>query len=204
MVPNQQTVILSMHGAEMPSQVTQTDGLRRPIAVTGILQKVLTTVQVSFPWLQCRLLMWDQHNHQKVIEVTRLKSDISPDKGGPSTVAKVLFFNDGLCTLKVQGKEDKSGRFSDDLLLIDHVRISEYLQHLRDNFVFCTGLPQNIFSTALTGIRYEPQCLVKKTSPFEHVWTQVNFVFTQLINTHEYAHTCAQCYHQVVGCKGNV
>ena len=142
----------------MTSQSTQTDGLRRPFGLSGLLLKVNCKIQVDYPWLQCCVLAWSKHQEKKALEVTRLKSDFPPDKGGPATLAKVVICYTGYGVFSVCGKDVESDECSQDGQSLDTVKRHK----LGDSFVFWAGLPGNIFKAALTGIRFTPQNLEKK------------------------------------------
>lgn len=149
----------------MPPQETQTEGIRKPVGFDGLLLKANCYVQIHYPWLQCRLLVWGKYQKQKALEMSRLKADILPDKGGPSTAAKVVMTDNGYCCLNVCGKEVESDMISDQDNLNER-KLDGFLKKLGDSYVLCTGLPHNIFETALNGIRYEPERLEEKKFPF--------------------------------------
>jgi hypothetical protein len=112
-------------------------------------------------------LIWGKYNEGKAVEVTRIKSDIPLEKGGPLTVAKIVIVDSGRCVFSVNGEDIETISVGSNAETLDLKRFDKCLHNLSDSFVFCAGLPADIFKTALTAIRYEPQGLKKKSFPFE-------------------------------------
>ena len=173
--------------AVMPTQAAQTEGLRRPIGLSGLLIKANSKIQVSYPWLQCRLLVWGKYQEKKALEVTRMRCDVLPSRGGPSTVAKILISDTGHSEFSVCGSKIETVECSPNGYSIDIVKLCEMLDKLGEKFVFCAGLPYDIFKSALNGIRYTPQNIEKRDYPFDRWSSKKCLVWYALRNnaTHE-------------------
>ena len=54
--------------------------------------------------IQIRKLFWGQYNEGQCLEITpRLKTDIPPEKGGPTTVISIPIYDDGIGEFIVTG-----------------------------------------------------------------------------------------------------
>ena len=54
--------------------------------------------------IQIRKLFWGQYNEGQCLEITpRLKTDIPPEKGGPTTVISIHIYDDGIGEFIVTG-----------------------------------------------------------------------------------------------------
>ena len=53
--------------------------------------------------IQIRKLFWGQYNEGQCLEITRLKTDIPPEKGSPTTVISIRIYDDGIGELIVTG-----------------------------------------------------------------------------------------------------
>ena len=67
----------------------QTVGLRKVHIINPGLCKIAAYVSVNFPVLQVRSLVWGYFDQLHANEISRIKADIPPQRGGPATVTVV-------------------------------------------------------------------------------------------------------------------
>ena len=151
---------------ENNSTYTQTVGLRKPVDLGTELSAIVGIVN-DFPSLQCRQLQYGQYGLQKALEITRIKADLPPEKGGPMSVASLTILQDLTITFKVAGELITSGKIASDNAIVDLNVLKTFLQTISDTHVFCAGISKAEFKSVCSGIRYEPKCLVSRSYPFE-------------------------------------
>lgn len=84
--------------------------LRKPIDINAKLQVILGHVN-HYPSLQVRLLQWGAHK-ETALEITRIKADLPPQKGGPLSLASLSITCDLDYKFQVAGENLKSGSLS--------------------------------------------------------------------------------------------
>lgn len=151
------------------SIASQTDGIRKPTVVHHTLNQISSHIFKHYPWLQCRLLTWGQHKENSAIEVTRVKVDILPDRGGPTTVAKVVLFNTGSAEFCVAGDIIETVTIfspNQQSNALDFSQLEYVLSNLGDTFVFCAGILKSEFNSVCSAVRYQSKSFEEKTFPF--------------------------------------
>jgi hypothetical protein len=150
----------------LEAKSTQTDGLRRPIDLGTKLASIVQYIN-QFPSLQCRVLQYGQYGEQKAIEISRLKADLPPERGGPMSMAHITITHDLTVKFCVAGELVNSGTIlcSDDTINWEHLKT--FIDLISDTHIFCAGISKAEFKSVCVGIRYEPKCLISKSYPFE-------------------------------------
>ena len=152
---------------QVDNKNTQTDGLRKPLILNKGLSAIVGHVN-NFPSLQCRLLQWGQYCEKKALEVSRIKADVPPEKGGPMSMASLIIEDDLKARFKVAGEIIKTCNLSKgDSESIDWEQLIGLLETMSDSYVFCAGISKEEFQSVCSGIRYQPKCLLPKSFPFE-------------------------------------
>ena len=147
---------------------TQTDGLRNPIELSESLTSVVRLVHQQYPSLQCRVLKWGAYDEYKALEISRIKADIPPEKGGPLVLASVKIHEDLTCKGTVAGEEIEVPEIRKSANeRVDLKSVKNLLQVLSDQHVFCAGILKKEFETVCCAIRYKPKALVLKHYPFK-------------------------------------
>jgi hypothetical protein len=134
---------------------TQTDGLRKPIIVNGGLSTIIGYVK-HFPSLQCQLLQWGPYSERNAIEISRIKADLPPERGGPMSVATITIRDDLAVRFLVAGELMKTCNLTRGDSL-DFDQLKALLETLSDSYVFCAGISKEEFKAVCSGIRYEPK-----------------------------------------------
>ena len=148
------------------STSTQTTGLRKAVDISDNQFLILGHIQHNYPSLQCRIVEWGRCFQQRAVEIVRMHSDLPPEKGGPMTLANIVIFPDMSAKFRVAGEDLECTEFLKENNLCWKT-ISDFLDLLSDTHAFCAGIQKEEFKSVCSGIRYEPQCLVLKTFPFE-------------------------------------
>ncbi len=63
--------------------------------VYDTLRVIASRVAADHPHLQTRFLKWGRFETASALEITRIKADLPPEKGGPSTIASVRILHSG-------------------------------------------------------------------------------------------------------------
>ena len=122
--------------------------------------------------VQTRKLFWGQYNEGQCLEITRLKADIPPEKGGPSTVISIRIYNDGIAEFIVAGsildtfisfspKNDSSIALTNEL--------KSCIKKLDNSYVFCCGISESELKTSCPAITHHSKRLVTKTYPYKRL-----------------------------------
>ena len=150
----------------------QTVGLRKVHIINPVLCKIAAYVSVNFPVLQVRSLVWGQFAQHHAIEISRIKADIPPQRGGPATVTVVRVTDAEQADLIVAGDviESVSGLLNEGTCnFVDSEKIGKLLERLGPAHVFCAGVSKTEFQAVFSGVRYVPDSVVEKNVPFNRV-----------------------------------
>ena len=151
----------------MENQKTQTEQLRFPVDIGNCLTLsiILSHVRESYVFLQCRILTWGPFNHSKALEITRNRADISPENGGPTTVAAIVAHEDGMVKFSVAGKTVSET----NVRIVNNgagtSKLDDILQKLSECHIFCNGICKDEFRRVCSGIRYQTKSLIERTYP---------------------------------------
>jgi hypothetical protein len=148
------------------AKYTQTDGLRQPIDLGTKLNSIIGYVN-QYPSLQCRVLQFGQYGQQKAIDISRLKADLPPTRGGPMSLANLTITKDLKVKFQVAGELVRSSTLLTDADTVNWDHLKTFIEELSDSHVFCAGILKAEYKSVCTGIRYQPKCLVSKSYPFE-------------------------------------
>ena len=106
------------------------------------------------------------------IEISRIKADISPQRGGPATVTVVRVTDTKQADLIVAGDviESVSGLLNEGTCnFVDSEKTGKLLERLGPAYVFCAGVSKTEFQAVFSGVRYVPDSVVEKNVPFNRV-----------------------------------
>ena len=148
-------------------RASQTTGLRKVHIINPGLCKIAAHVNINFPVLQVRSLVWGLYDQHHAIEVSRIKADIPPKRGGPATVTVVRVTDSGAADLIVAGDviESVTGLLDEDKSF-DMDRMNKLLEKLGVSYVFCTGVSKEEYNTVCSGCTYVSDSFVEKHVPF--------------------------------------
>ena len=109
----------------------------------------------------------------EILELSRLKADLTTDDGIPITAATLLIRDDGLCKLCfITGKTEEATVDINDLSLEPPLNIP-FLNKLSDSYVFCQGLPKSLKEIQC----YESPFQFSQDYPYPHVRSKSCFVW---------------------------
>ncbi len=67
------------------------------------LKSLENTFYISYKGLQTRHLYWGANREGQCLEISRVKADIPPEKGGPMTVTYIRIYDTGIAEFCVTG-----------------------------------------------------------------------------------------------------
>ena len=127
----------------MENQTTQAEQLRCPVHIGNCLTLSIISshIRESYVFPQCRILTWGPFNHSKALEITRNRADISPENGGPTTVAH----KDGIVKFSVAGKTVAETNVRIVNNGVDTSKLDDILQKLSKCYIFCNSICKDEF-----------------------------------------------------------
>ena len=138
--------------------------------VSDTLQIVASHVRLHFSHLQTRFLKWGRREESSALDITRSKSDLPPEKGGPSTIASVRILHSGEGQVVIAGQVQTSTQVfechSEQPKIINWFAVRSLLDNLGNDYVFCGGIRKEEYNAVCSSIRYDTTCLKELSHPF--------------------------------------
>lgn len=167
---------------------TQTDRVINPLVLPHVLHGIVCFINTHYPELQCRSLRWGITNECHALETTRLRADIPPSKGGPFSAAKLVILNDGCTQFSVAGEIlNKYQVLLKNTSEVNHETLRDALEHLKEEYVFCSGIEESEYDQVCTNIPYKPTSIIEKEYPFRRFisnkckkWLKLRYNATQI------------------------
>ena len=176
--------VINTPAPDQTSQSTQTFSLHTSLLLCPKLQDIKGYID-NYHHLQSGVLRWGACGELCSLDVTRIKSDLPPNKGGPAALAHIIINPDLSIKFQVAGDTIQSGTLIDGDN-INWTSLSEFIALLSDMYVFCMGIAKDELLKVCPAIRYSPKCLITKYFPFErciakkcNIWFKMRFNATQ-------------------------
>ena len=127
-------------------------------------------MRLRFSHLQTSFLKWGQREESSALDIRRSKSDLLPEKEGPSTIASVRILRSGEGQVVIAGQVQTSTQVfeshSEQPKIINWSAVRSLLDNLGNDYVFCGGIRKEEYSAVCSSTRYDTTCLKELSNPF--------------------------------------